>query len=367
MKLVFLVIIILHGLIHTIGFFKAFRLAKISQLTQPIPKPIGIIWLLTFFLFIVVAVQVIANHDLWWIAALSGTTLSQILIISFWHDARFGTIPNVIILLIAIVAFANWNFKREVNNEIIEMFSKNLMTERKILNANMIEDLPKPVQKWLKSCGAVGKEMIHSVRLKQKGEMGIAPEQENWYTANAEQYFTIDKPSFIWIVKVDMMPLVFFAGRDFFAEGKGKMLIKALSLINIVNAANEKINQSTLQRYLGEIVWFPTAAVSQYIKWQEIDSLSAKATMTYYGLTGSAEFHFNSNGDFEKFSTMRYMGNDNKAALKEWVITVKENRIINGLKIPVKFEVNWKLESGDFKWYKLEVHDVEYNKPVLWK
>ncbi len=53
-----------------------------------------------------------------------------------------------------------------------------------------------------------------------------------------------------------------------FKDGKGSMIIKVLSLINVVNDSNnEKINQGTLQRYLGEITWFPTAAVSPYIKW----------------------------------------------------------------------------------------------------
>jgi hypothetical protein len=29
-------------------------------------------------------------------------------------------------------------------------------------------------------------------------------------------------------------------------------------------------------------------------------------------------------------------------------------------------EINWKLGPGDFSWFKLEVFDVEYNKPELW-
>jgi hypothetical protein len=63
---------------------------------------------------------------------------------------------------------------------------------------------------------------------------------------------------------------------------------------------------------------------------------------------------------------MRYMGSGLEVILKEWVITVTESENVNGVKIPTKMEVSWKLEPGDFTWFKIEVFDVEYNKPELW-
>lgn len=365
MKWAFFFVLVLHGSIHILGFLKAFHLAEISQLSQQISKPIGVIWLIAFLLLLTAAIQFISSNNYWWAAAFLGIILSQILIVAFWQDAKFGTIPNIIILLVAIVVFADWNFNRVVNNEIAEMFTQNQPANNQILMEEMILTLPIPVQKWLKNSGVVGKGVIHSVRLKQKGEMKMKPDQDNWYDATAEQYFTIDKPAFIWKVRVDMMPLVFFTGRDCFVNGKGEMLIKVFSLINVVNAADEKIDQGALQRYLGEIIWFPTAAVSQYITWEEVDSSTAKATMTYKGTTGSAIFYFNENGDIKKFSAMRYMGSGKEAALKEWVIKLAEFKIYNGIKIPTKGEATWKLETGDFTWYKLEVYNVEYNKNYL--
>ena len=366
MRIIFFIIIILHALIHLLGFIKAFGFAEINQLTQNISKPIGILWLIALLFLLAAAIQFISNHDLWWITALVAVILSQILIILFWQDAKFGTIPNIVILLVAIVAFADWNFNRDVKNEITEMLAQNITDKKEILTEEKISSLPPIVQKWLRNSGAVGKEMIHTARLKQKGQMKMKPEQEKWYEANAEQYFTVDNPAFIWKVKVDMMPLMFFTGRDKFSDGKGNMLIKVLSLLNVVNDSdNEKINQGTLQRYLGETIWFPTAVVSPYIKWEVIDSLSAKATMTYKGTTGSAVFTFNENGDFVKFSAMRYMGSEENSPLKEWIITLNEYKVYNEIKIPVKGEATWKLDDGDFTWYKLEIYDVEYNTPII--
>ena len=362
MRIVFILIVILHALIHLLGFTKAFGFAEINQLTIPISKPLGLLWIAALLLLMHSTIMFIANNNLWWSAAFAGIIISQILIIIFWQDAKFGTIPNIIILLAAIIAFADWSFNRDVKNEIAEMLAKNPIDKKEILTEEKINNLPPIVQKWLKNSGAIGKEMIRTVRLKQKGQMKMKPEQEKWYEANAEQYFTVDNPAFIWKVKVDMMPLMYFTGRDRFSDGKGNMLIKVLSLLNVVNALDsEKINQGTLQRYLGETIWFPPAIVSPYIKWEEIDSLSAKATMTYKGTSGSAVFTFNENGDFVKFSAMRYMGNEEKSPLKEWIITLSDYKVYDGIKIPVKGEATWKLENGDFTWYKLEVFNVEYN------
>ena len=361
MKWIFFFVVIIHALIHLMGFLKAFQLAEINQLTQNISKPMGRLWLIALILFLAAAIQFISNHDLWWITALAAVILSQVLIILFWQDAKFGTIPNIIILFVAIIAFADWSFNRSVDLEISEMLSA-AVDKKEILTEDNITYLPPIVQKWLKNSGAVGKEIIHTVRLKQKGQMKMKPDQEKWYEANAVQYFTVDNPAFIWKVKVDMMPLVYFTGRDMFKDGKGSMIIKILSLINVVNDSdNEKLNQGTMQRYLGEIIWFPTAAVSPYIKWEEVDSLTVKATMTYKNTTGSAVFTFNQNGDFEKFSAMRYMGTEEDSQLKEWIITLNEYALYSGIKIPVKGEATWKLDDGDFTWYKLEIYDVVYN------
>lgn len=367
MKWPFFIIIITHALIHLLGFLKAFQLAEINQLTQNISKPIGILWLAAFLLFLFSAVLFIFKSDYWWMIAFAGVILSQILIILFWTDAKFGTIPNIIILLAAIVVFANWSFGRIVKDEISEMLPDTI-DKNEILTEDKISHLPSIVRKWLQNSGAVGKEMISTVRLKQKGQMKMKPDQKDWYTAEADQYFAVDNPAFIWKVEVDIMPMVFFTGRDKFLDGKGSMLIKILSLINVVNSSDdEKINQGTLQRYLGEMVWFPSAAVSPHIKWEEVDSLTAKATMNYKGTTGSAVFTFNENCDFVKFTTMHYMGTGDEAQLKEWTISMNEYEIYGGIKIPVKGEATWKLDDGDFTWYKLEIYDVEYNKKSIWE
>ena len=361
LKIVFLILISFHGLIHLMGFVKAFRLSEINQLNLHISKPWGIVWLLAFAVFIVSAFLIIVKYEYWWLAAFTGVFISQLLIIIYWQDAKFGTIINVIILIAVITAFGEWNFNKQIDREIKSIFQTVNLNERKIITPQMLSALPNPVKNWLKNSGVVGREDIHSVSLKQKGWMKTSPNQKEWNETIAEQYFAIDKPSFLWHVKMKLFSLIETQGVDHFSDGKGQMQIRLLSLIPIVNSSGTKIDEGALQRYLAEIVWFPSAALSPYIKWEPLDSNSAKATMNYKGTVGSVIFYFNGRGEVLKLFANRYKENTDNAKREKWLITIKEIKELNGIKIPAKSEITWQLSSGPFTWYKVEIENIKYN------
>jgi hypothetical protein len=360
LRYLFALLLLVHGLIHLMGFAKAFKLAIINQLTTPISKPAGLLWLLTAVLFIGAAILFLLQQQVWWIPAAVALVVSQILITGDWHDAKAGTIANVIVAIASIAAYGNWSFNNMVKKEVNNMLSENGTAAAKVVTKDMLAHLPLPVQTWLLHSGIVGKPQIRTVHLKQKGFMRMKPDTDKWIPTSAEQYFTIDKPAFIWKVNMEMMPLVPVAGRDQFVHGKGQMLIKAFSLFNMVNQADEKIDQGALQRYLAEICWFPSAALSPYITWQAIDDHSAKASMTYNGVSGSVIFYFNKDGDMIRCTADRYKGGGSEATLEKWVVDTKRYGVMNGIKMPVQSEATWKLKEGDYTWYKLEITSIEY-------
>ena len=45
MRIVFLIIVVFHGLIHVLGFAKAMGFKEVKELTLPISIPIGFVWL----------------------------------------------------------------------------------------------------------------------------------------------------------------------------------------------------------------------------------------------------------------------------------------------------------------------------------
>lgn len=345
-----------------LGFVKGFELREVKELTLPISKTLGVVWLTATILFFTYGVLHLLNSKYAWLIGLIAVILSQVLIILFWKDAKFGTIPNIIILAISLASFGYYNFQNIIQQETAQLLNKNVSVENPILNEIDLVNLPEPVKIWLNNSGAVGKPFISYGKVTQTAEMQMKPEQDSWMTATAIQYTTIDNPAFIWSVDVKMNSILSFQGRDKFEDGKGKMLIKLNSLFNIVNERGEKLDEGTLQRYLGEMVWFPSLALSPYIIWKQLDENTAKATMTYKGTSGSGTFYFNSNGDVTKFSALRYKGNETDAKRYNWEMNIFDYKTFEGIKVPAKITSTWKLADKDWTWLKLEVTDIKYNK-----
>ena len=362
MRIFIIIIIGIHGIIHLFGFLKAFGLFEFNAISQPISKPVGVIWLLAFILFSVTTFLLTIQSNYWWIIGFIAVLLSQFLIILYWKDAKFGTIFNLVILVSALIAFSTFNFKKKVSVEIEKMHSEITSSNEKIVSEQMIVDLPIAVQNWLNKSGIIGKETIQSVFLEQDLQMLIKPEQKEWNNAEAKQYFTTDPPAFNWFVNLKMNPLIEMVGRDKFENGKGEMIIKLFSMFSVANVKNnEKTNQATLQRYLAEIVWFPTAALSPYITWEAIDNNSSKATMTFNGTKGTGVFYFDEIGYFKKFVAMRYKDSEENSKPMQWTVTSTKTELRNGISIPVELKANWKLDSENWTWLKLKINRMEYN------
>ncbi|KJS06924.1 MAG: hypothetical protein VR77_03060 [Flavobacteriales bacterium BRH_c54] len=361
MRIALTILIGIHGIIHLFGFFKAFGISEFNAISQPISKTYGICWFLTFLLFVITIILILIHSDYWWLSGFLAMIISQVLIFNYWSDAKFGTVFNVIILLATIIGYSSFNFNNKIKGERISLFENSALKNQEIVTEKALFYLPPIVQKWLSNSGIIGKKFISNVHLVQELKLKMNLEQTSWNNGTAEQYFTIQPPAFNWNINTEMNSILSVVGRDKFEDGKGEMIIKLLSLIPVANAKNhEKVNQATLQRYLAEIVWFPSASLSQYIKWEAIDDYSARATMEYKGTKGSGEFHFDKEGNFEKFVAMRYQ-DSNAIKPTKWTVISTRTEERNGIKIPIECEASWEMENGKWTWLKLRITDIQYN------
>ena len=144
------------------------------------------------------------------------------------------------------------------------------------------------------------------------------------------------------------------------------MKIKVFSLFPVVDAKGPEIDSGTMMRYLAEMMWFPSAALKSYIKWEEIDGTTAKATMEYKGISVSGVFYFNEKGDILRFVGKRYREVNGKYVLSDWGGINKEYKEFNGIRIPSKSDVVWFEKDEEFRWFELEITDLQYNVPSLY-
>ena len=95
-----MIVLAFHGAIHLLGFVKAFGYADIKELKLPVSKKLGLIWLLSFLIFLLSAALLGLNSSSWTWVALFAVAVSQFAIITSWGDAKFGTIINILVLVL---------------------------------------------------------------------------------------------------------------------------------------------------------------------------------------------------------------------------------------------------------------------------
>ncbi|WP_144840782.1 DUF6920 family protein [Metaplanococcus flavidus] len=247
----------------------------------------------------------------------------------------------------------------EKNTDFGAQFSHNVQNG---ITPEMMESLPPVIKNWLHAIGAVGHAPIRNIRLNQTGTIKLKPEQKEWTASESEQISHTDPPAFRWDVKMKLAPGIYVTGKDSFERGLGSMRIKLGGIMPISKTMeNEKTNQSSLQRYLMELAWYPTAAVGPYISWEEEDAYTAIATLKYAGLQGSATFYFDEQYELLKVEAWRYKESDEDSRLVLCTGTIKEHQRLDGLKIPVELEISWLLEHGPFTWYRFRASDIRFN------
>lgn len=114
-KWIVVALLVLHGLIHVMGFLKEWHLAEIPALTDRTIVPLsdtmsgvlGVAWLVACVILLTAAVALVIRAEQWWGLALFGIALSQTLIVLWWNDARFGTVANALILAAVLLHVAS--------------------------------------------------------------------------------------------------------------------------------------------------------------------------------------------------------------------------------------------------------------------
>lgn len=357
MKIIYLVLVVLHGLIHFMGPAKAMGWGEHVPLNAPISRPIGLLWLIAALCTLGYAFLFGWKVPAAWMLGLVAVILSQMLIIKYWSDARFGSIINVVILIVVLFSCGEWQFQRQSKH-----FERALLEgmESPAPEHADTAHLPLPVKTWLVRSGALDKPPMTGGKIHQRLQLRTAVEQESYYPATAHQITRIDSPGFLWQVEVKINPVFWMRGRDSYQDGKGSMKIWLNSLIPVVQEAGPKIDEGAMQRFLGEMVWFPQQALQPYIEWESIDAERARATMSWGGIAASGVFIFGENGDFVRFEAMRYYGADPDGDRIPWILTVWDYKVFEGVRVPSQFEASWELDTGHWTWLKMEVESIRY-------
>ncbi len=363
MKLVLAAVLVVHGLIHLIGFAKAFGLARVDAIAHVIPPALGLVWLLAALLFVTSAALLFVVPRAWWAPTLAAVILSQVAIASAWSDAKVGTVANLVILVplaAALLALAPSSFPSVFRREV-EAGLRRTSTLPAITEADLLP-LPSPVQRYLRYSGAVGQSRVQNARARFRGEMRPKPDA-GWMPVTVEQYNFFDAPERVFLLDATRFGLPFEA-LHLYAGDSATMRVKVASLVPIVDAAGPEMNRGeTVTMFNDMCVLAPGTLIGDRIRWEPIDAHTAKATFTNAGQTISATLTFADDGALTSFaSDDRYESADGKTYRSyRWTTPLRDYRDYHGHKLAAHGDAIWGHPEGDYVYARFDLVDVEYN------
>lgn len=357
-KYFFLLLVFVHGLIHSMGFLKAFQPADIDQLSKEISRPQGFLWLLATLLLIGTAFLSLYDYIHWPYFAMISVALSQILIVTTWSDAKYGTLANVIILLAVILAGAATTFTRNYQGYVQKQLANSEKINQGLLLKSDLEDLPNIVQKYILHSGALNKPKVYNAKIIMEGEM--RGKDQGWFHFTSEQYSFFADPTRLFFMKANVKGLPTY-GYHAYSNKNATMLIKVFGLIPIINQSGSELNVAETVTVFNDMCLFaPGTLIDSRIQWQELDSTSVKATFTNGDISISAALHFDQEGQLRDFvSDDRY----DMADMKQYRFStpIGNYEFQHAHHLFSYGEAIWHYPTGEFTYGKFNIKSIEYN------
>jgi hypothetical protein len=364
MKIFFAAFLVVHGLIHVMGTAKAFGVAEIPQLTQPIAGPLGLLWLLAAVLCLATAISLFTWPQWWWVVGAGAIVVSQVAIVTSWSDARYGTIANVIVLVGVALGFLSQgpsSFRAEYDREIAQGLGRTVVTP--LLTEADLAELPAPVQRYVRLNGAVGQPRLQNFRARFHGQIRSGPDAR-WMSFTGEQYNFYDQPSRLFLMDASMLGVPFQAFHRFIGPS-ATMRVKVASVVTMVDAKGPEMDEAETVTLFNDLcVFAPGALIGRGIQWQEIDPHTVSALFTNVSHTIRAVLSFNDRGELTNFVAdgRAAASADGKSFTKmRWSTPLGDYRDFGKHRLMARGEGIWHAPAGDYTYLRFDLDALEYN------
>lgn len=361
MRILFIVLVVLHGLIHLSGTLKGLGLKDMKELTLPISKSMGFLWMVVAVLLVVYALLFISNNRFAWLIGLVAAILSQILIVVYWKDARFGTIPNLLIIIVSMIGLGSFLIQNEFTSAVKHDFLHNNLKNTELLTRKDIAHLPTVVQKYLIYTRSVGQPKIKNFRVEFTGGMRGKP-GEKYMLLHSVQYNFCQNPSRYFFMEAMKAGLP-ATGLHLYREGKATFVVKMLNWLKVVDAKGHKLDQAETVTLFNDMCCIaPATLIDPNISWESVNERQVKATYTNGSHTIRAMLYFSDKGELVNFiSRDRYETDGKSYKNYPWATPLEDYKLINGYMLPGKAKLIYQKPGGDFTYGELEYKSLEYN------
>jgi hypothetical protein len=269
-----------------------------------------------------------------------------------------------VFVVVALLAAANSTWEARTGEAVVRLESAALSPPDSVFSPALLVGLPEPVARYLRAVLRDRTVLPWHTLVRQEGTFRADTARSEGWAFEAEQHYDSRPAGFVWDARMRMAPGLDVFVRDAFVGGEGSMLGRVAGIFPVTEAHGAgDVAVASLQRWLAETVWFPTALLpGQSVAWTAIDDSTARATATSGGVSASLDFHFGED------SLVAWVGTESRArtvggaaVATPWRGDWKVWRWHEGMRIPTSGEVQWQLPSGPFTYWRGSVVDVRYH------
>lgn len=272
---------------------------------------------------------------------------------------------GVLAIICIIALYFNLPISKEQSEfkHIVNEIEKEKGSFQGFFTESDIKDLPSPVQKYFRTCGFIGAPKMSYMNARYEDVEFYQGKDGKKLTIDYNQYNSIKNPYRVAYIDSSLFGIPFEGIEYIYKNETPRMKGVVGKFFKIFDVTGPQMNQSALSTYLAECLIVPNAALQEFIKWEEIDALSCKATISYNGTTAAGIFRFNQNGEMISFTTDdRWVDSGNGTYEKRnWSAICSDYKENNGLIQPTRFKAVWHYDDGDFIYFDSDNMTIEFN------
>lgn len=249
-------------------------------------------------------------------------------------------------------------FQQKVSDE----FSFQPLRNESILSKEETTHLPACVQKYLVYTGAIGKSIPQNIYIEFDANMYRKP-GEKPMKSKSTQYNFYGAYSRLFLMKASKMAIPFRA-LHIYKNEKATFQVKVAELFKVVDVKGEELTRAETVTVLNDMCIFaPGSLADKRLSWEEIDSLSAKVTLTNGNHSVSAVLYFNASGELVDFMSddRSALQDDGTLKLVRWTTPISSYKEFDGRKIPTEGKIIWHYEEGAFTYGEFTLKNIKYN------
>lgn len=270
----------------------------------------------------------------------------------------------VVILVGSLIVFFNLPYsplKSSFARDVQSLSGIQETTSSEVFTEEETGRLPAPVRKYFRYCGFIGKPKMSYMKVAFKNVGFLQGKNSPSLVIDYTQYNFTRKPDRVALIESSKLGIP-FDGYDSYVDGTGGMKGVVGKLVTIFDQKGEEMDKAAMVTYLAECLLIPSAALQDFIAWEEIDELHAKATITNRGISASGEFTFNEKGELVSFTTYdRAMYNiDGSIEHLKWSAVLGDYIDKNGYLLPTTLQGVWHYDDGDMIYFDGKNALIEY-------